>query len=66
MPVYYCETEMGCALIYARTKKQAERQAREDVGNMFQFLRKATAEDIDWVIAMGGYRPTQPPVNEME
>lgn len=65
--IYYVETEMGCTLVEARNTDHAYNQVRREVGTYHRIgeVRKATAHDIAWVRAMGGYvpehaRPTTP------
>lgn len=53
---FYVETGAGCNLIEAKTAHEAERIALKEVGTVagVQRVRKATPEDIAWVIAMQG------------
>lgn len=56
---YYAETDMGATLIVAGSVESAHKKARERVGsyNRVHLVRKATAQDIAWVSAMGGVVP---------
>lgn len=59
MPLYYIETDFGCGIIEAKTKKQAWRNLLRSEGeNHAQLVRLATKEDIAHVKGMGGYVPT--------
>ena len=53
------ETGMGCGLREGTSLKKIERDELESVGTYHgvQVCRKATKEDIQYVVGMGGYRP---------
>lgn len=59
--IYFHSSELGCGLGEARDIREAERQVRADIGSYHACagftVRKATAEDIQWVAGMGGYVP---------
>lgn len=60
MPVYSVETSSHQAIVFARNKNSAMRIVGDDVGrNNIKSCKVATAEDISWVDAMGGYIPPQ-------
>ena len=59
--VYYIETERGCGLRVARNIRQARADLRREVGTAttINCVRLATAKDVAWVGAMGGYVPAK-------
>lgn len=59
MKTFYFESDMGCGLVEAHRLASAERQMIREVGEpQLRRVREATADDITWVKAMGGYVPT--------
>jgi hypothetical protein len=59
MKLFYIETGHGCGLRRGRTLKSVHRTALREAGAYagVQRVRVATAKDIAWVTAMGGYTP---------
>lgn len=58
MAIYYVETDRGCGLREASSWRSAWAELRRTEGtNHAKGVRKATAEDIANVKAMGGYVP---------
>ena len=59
MPLYYIETDFGCGIREAKTKKEAWRDLVMAEGeNHARSVRLATKDDIAHVRGMGGWIPT--------
>lgn len=53
---FYIETTFGCGIRFAKSLEQAKEKLLKEVGSYgYKSVREATAKDIAWVKAMGGY-----------
>lgn len=60
MPVYSVKTSRHQTIVFARNKNSAMKIVGDDVGrNNITSCEVAAAEDISWVVAMGGRIPPQ-------
>ena len=61
MELFYVVTDRGCGIRNARDEDAAWFQLEREVGvNNVREVRPATADDIAYVEAMGGYVPKHP------
>lgn len=51
--IKYISLKSGCGL----STKSPEQILREEGSNNVEFVRNATADEVDWIRAMGGYVP---------
>lgn len=51
--IKYISLRSGCGL----STKSPEQILREEGSNNVQYVRDATAKDVEWIRAMGGYVP---------
>lgn len=60
MSVYCGRTERGMTLVVADTRTDAFDQVAQEVGyGEIQSVQLATAEDVSWIKAMGGWVPEE-------